>query len=86
VASSLVTASGIRSDLRSSLKLPDALMQSWKDDYYKRYVDIYSVAPVRYIDDVIEPEMTRPVIIKALELLRHRNKKLSWKKHGNMPL
>ncbi|MFH1087148.1 MAG: acyl-CoA carboxylase subunit beta [Chloroflexota bacterium] len=73
-------------DQLSKAENQDALLQAWKEEYQSKYVDLYSVAPVRYVDDIIDPETTRPVIIKALELLRNRKKQLPWKKHGNMPL
>lgn len=62
------------------------LLQSWKDEYYKKYIDLYSVAPGRHVDDIIEPANTRPCLIKALELLLTKKKELPWKKHGNIPL
>jgi acetyl-CoA carboxylase carboxyltransferase component len=39
-----------------------------------------------YLDDVIEPEETRPKLIAALEMLRNKRQSLPFKKHGNPPL
>ena len=39
-----------------------------------------------YLDDVVDPAETRPMIIKALEMLRNKRDNLPAKKHGNIPL
>ncbi|MFC1945837.1 acyl-CoA carboxylase subunit beta [Chloroflexota bacterium] len=65
---------------------PEALLQSWEEEYEKKYLDLYAVAPVRHVDEIIDPSQTRPTIIRALELLRTKKKEIPWKKHGNIPL
>jgi len=37
--------------------------------YYVKYVNVYRAASLRYINDIIEPRETRPVLIRALNLL-----------------
>jgi acetyl-CoA carboxylase carboxyltransferase component len=39
-----------------------------------------------YIDDVIEPQETRPMLIKALETLVNKRLDGPKRKHGNIPL
>ena len=39
-----------------------------------------------FVDDVIEPRRTRPMLIQALELLRSKRDQNPPKKHGNIPL
>jgi propionyl-CoA carboxylase beta chain len=39
-----------------------------------------------YVDDIIEPRRTRPVLIQALELLASKRDRNPPKKHGNIPL
>jgi acetyl-CoA carboxylase carboxyltransferase component len=39
-----------------------------------------------YLDDVIEPQETRPRVIRAFEMLRGKRETRPPKKHGNIPL
>jgi len=43
-------------------------------------------AEVGYIDEVIEPAMTRKRIIDSLEMLKNKRDTNPPKKHGNIPL
>ena len=40
----------------------------------------------QHLDDVIEPQETRPKLIAALEMLRNKRQIMPSKKHGNPPL
>jgi len=42
--------------------------------------------PEGFVDDVIEPEETRPRLIAALEMLQTKRETLPPRKHGNIPL
>ncbi len=64
----------------------EELIQKWRKEYYLRNIDLYNVGPWRHVDDIIEPKETRPVLIKALEILRTKKADRPWRKHGNMPL
>ncbi|MBI2856127.1 MAG: methylmalonyl-CoA carboxyltransferase [Chloroflexi bacterium] len=55
-------------------------------DYMERFGNPYIAASRGFIDDVIDPAETRPKIIAALEMLRHKRDSLPPKKHGNIPL
>ena len=55
-------------------------------DYKAKFANPYQAAARGYIDDVIEPHRTRPMLIQALELLRSKRDSNPPKKHGNIPL
>jgi acetyl-CoA carboxylase carboxyltransferase component len=55
-------------------------------EYAERYANPYVAAERGYVDDVIEPETTRPVLIKSLAMLRTKREELPRRKHGNVPL
>ena len=54
--------------------------------YRESFANPYEAAKLGYVDDVIEPDSTRPRIIAALEMLASKRDSLPAKKHGNMPL
>jgi len=56
------------------------------EDYQNRFANPYIAAERGYVDAVIEPMETRPVLIKALSLARHKRQTLPPRKHGNIPL
>lgn len=55
-------------------------------EYRDRFANPYKAAARGYIDDVIEPAVTRPRIINALEMLISKREELPSKKHGNIPV
>jgi len=55
-------------------------------EYREKFANPYLAAELGYIDDVIEPEETRPVLIKALHALRSKRESRPQRKHGNLPL
>ena len=55
-------------------------------DYRKKFANPYVAAEKGYIDDVIEPQKTRPTLISALNMLRNKRQAIPPKKHGNIPL
>lgn len=61
-------------------------MQELQDQYNVEFANPYEAAERGYIDDVIEPQETRSVLVKALRLLRTKEDSNPWKKHGNIPL
>jgi len=56
------------------------------DEYNEQFASPWIAAELGYLDDVIEPPDTRPRLIAALEMLRHKRQSLPFKKHGNPPL
>jgi propionyl-CoA carboxylase beta chain len=55
-------------------------------DYREKFANPYKAAELGYIDEVIKPEETRPVLIRSLKVLRTKRDKNPPKKHGNIPL
>lgn len=55
-------------------------------EYRNKFASPYEAAKRGYIDDVIEPDSTRPRIIAALEMLAGKRDSLPAKKHGNFPV
>jgi len=56
------------------------------EDYKERFANPYVAASRGYVDDVIEPDSTRPRIISALEALASKRENRPMKKHGNIPV
>ena len=65
---------------------PDDRRAELITDYQQRFTNPYVAANRGYLDDVIDPTQTRPVIIRALEMLQNKRDTLPAKKHGNIPL
>ena len=55
-------------------------------DYRQRFANPYVAAERGYVDDVIEPRTTRPVLIDALETAASKREPRPRRKHGNIPL
>jgi propionyl-CoA carboxylase beta chain len=55
-------------------------------DYTERFANPYAAAERGYVDDVIEPRRTRPVLIDALETALTKAEPRPKRKHGNIPL
>ncbi len=56
------------------------------NEYTEKFANPYISAERGYIDDIIEPEETRPRIIDALESLAGKREPRPPRKHGNIPL
>jgi propionyl-CoA carboxylase beta chain len=55
-------------------------------DYKERFANPYTAAERGYVDEVIEPRRTRPVLIDALETALTKSERRPQRKHGNIPL
>ncbi|HEX2065432.1 MAG TPA: acyl-CoA carboxylase subunit beta [Candidatus Thermoplasmatota archaeon] len=55
-------------------------------EYRRKFASPYVAARKGYLDDVIEPQETRPALIKALETLVNKRVEGPKRKHGNIPL
>jgi propionyl-CoA carboxylase beta chain len=55
-------------------------------DYRERFANPYAAAERGYVDDVIEPRRTRPVLIDALRTAITKRERRPPRKHGNIPL
>lgn len=56
------------------------------DDYQRKFANPYVAAELGYIDEVIEPALTRKRLIESLEMLKNKHDTMPAKKHGNIPL
>ncbi len=65
---------------------PEAETQKQTDLYREKFANPFSAAARGYIDDVIEPKLTRPRLIRAFEMLETKKDSNPPKKHGNIPL
>jgi acetyl-CoA carboxylase carboxyltransferase component len=65
---------------------PQKKIDELVSEYRKKFANPYVAAEKGYIDDVIEPQETRPTLISALTMLDTKRQVLPPKKHGNIPL
>ena len=74
-----------RKDIEAS-KDPEAALEEKIEEYREKFANPFIAAERGYIDDVFEPNETRPRIIRALEILENKADSNPSKKHGNIPL
>ncbi len=55
-------------------------------EFDEKFANPYVAAERGFIDEVIEPSITRPKLIRALTLLQNKRDQNPPKKHGNIPL
>jgi len=55
-------------------------------EYEKAFNNPYAAAQLGYVDDIIEPALTRQAVISAFDILASKCETLPAKKHGNIPL
>jgi propionyl-CoA carboxylase beta chain len=65
---------------------PEARRAELIGDYRERFANPYVAAERGYVDDVIEPRRTRPVLADALETTLTKRERRPPRKHGNIPL
>jgi propionyl-CoA carboxylase beta chain len=65
---------------------PEARRAELIAEYRERFANPYSAAERGYVDDVIEPRRTRPVLIEALRASMTKREPRPPRKHGNIPL
>jgi propionyl-CoA carboxylase beta chain len=65
---------------------PEARRAELIADYRERFANPYTAAERGYVDDVIEPRRTRPVLIDALRTAATKRERRPPRKHGNIPL
>jgi acetyl-CoA/propionyl-CoA carboxylase carboxyl transferase subunit len=56
------------------------------DEYRDAFANPYTAAERGFVDDVLEPQETRPRLIADLEMLESKRKDQPDRKHGNIPL
>jgi acetyl-CoA carboxylase carboxyltransferase component len=65
------------------------LLEEKRREYHEKYINPFTLAEnYRYdfIDDIIDPRDTRPVLIRAFEVARKKKVFLPERKHGNPPV
>jgi acetyl-CoA carboxylase carboxyltransferase component len=80
-ASEIIFAKEIKSAAKPEQKLEELI-----EEYRDKFANPYIAASKGYIDEVIEPKITRYKLIKALEMLANKRDENPPKKHGNIPL
>ena len=55
-------------------------------EFEEKFANPYVAAERGFVDEVIEPSLTRPKLIRALALLQNKRDTNPPKKHGNIPL
>jgi acetyl-CoA carboxylase carboxyltransferase component len=65
---------------------PEARRAELIEEYRGQFANPYAAAERGYVDDVIEPRRTRPVLIDALETALTKRERRPPRKHGNIPL
>ncbi|MBN2244502.1 MAG: acyl-CoA carboxylase subunit beta [Candidatus Aminicenantes bacterium] len=67
-------------------KDPEKLRQQKIDEFREKFANPYIACEKGYLDGIIEPKYTRPILIAALRMLENKKDKNPPKKHGNIPL
>jgi propionyl-CoA carboxylase beta chain len=65
---------------------PESRRAELIEDYRRRFANPYVAAERGYVDEVIEPRRTRPVLADALETALTKRERRPPRKHGNIPL
>ncbi len=72
-------------DIESSSN-PEERERELVEEYNEKFANPYVAASYGYIDEIIEPKMTRRRLIESFSLLENKVDKNPPKKHGNIPL
>lgn len=74
-----------RNDLQNSPD-PKQLQEQLEREYTDTFINPAIAAQSGIIDEIIEPEETRTILIQSLQQLQGKEQTMIKKKHGNMPL
>jgi propionyl-CoA carboxylase beta chain len=64
----------------------DVRRKELQEDYREKFANPYRAAELGYIDEIIEPSVTRQRLIRSFELLANKRQSNPPKKHSNLPL
>lgn len=64
----------------------DAKRKEMQEDYRGKFANPYRAAELGYIDEVIDPAVTRLRLIRSFEMLANKRQSNPPKKHSNLPL
>jgi propionyl-CoA carboxylase beta chain len=70
----------------ASVKNKEEKRKELQDDYREKFANPYRAAELGYIDEIIEPSITRSRLIRSFELLANKRQSNPPKKHSNLPL
>jgi propionyl-CoA carboxylase beta chain len=65
---------------------PEAMLDEKVAEYTEKFANPYRAAERGFVDEVIEPSITREKLIKGFKMLENKVVNLPRKKHGNIPL
>jgi len=74
-----------RNEIKNA-KEPETKLNELVENYKDTFANPYKAAELGYIDEVIDPALTRIKIIDGLDLLKNKRDQNPPKKHGNIPL
>ncbi|MDR0940305.1 MAG: methylmalonyl-CoA carboxyltransferase [Mediterranea sp.] len=64
----------------------EAKRKEMQDDYRQKFANPYRAAELGYVDEVIDPAMTRERLVRSFEMLANKRQSNPPKKHSNLPL
>ena len=64
----------------------EARRKELQDDYRSKFANPYRAAELGYVDEVIDPAITRMRLIRSFEMLANKRQSNPPKKHSNLPL
>jgi acetyl-CoA carboxylase carboxyltransferase component len=70
----------------AAAKDPAKKAEQLVEDYKEKFANPYVAAERGFLDDVIEPQDTRPTLIRSLHLLKDKQVDRPHRRHGNVPL
>ena len=65
---------------------PEARRKELQEDYREKFANPYRAAELGYVDEVIDPSITRLRLIRSFEMLANKRQSNPPKKHSNIPL
>jgi len=65
---------------------PEQMLAEKEAEYKEKFANPYLAAERGFIDEVIDPRLTRRKLLKGFAMLENKVRKLPRKKHGNIPL
>jgi len=70
----------------SAAENSEEVRQRKEEEYTDLFINPYRAAERGYIDEIIEPQDTRRVVIHSLEKLKNKKLERPWRKHANMQM
>ena len=62
------------------------IVKALTQEYKEKFANPMFTASRGYLDDIIEPKMTRARVCEAFKRLKNKKQQKPWKKHDNLPL